>query len=820
MAWQEEDGGNAAKSLIDAFFNSSPEPCLVIIKERIVECNEAALNILGYETRGDLINKSPAVISPEFQPSGDDSYYKSKEHINIALSKGMNQFEWVHKRQNGSHFTVVVTLYAVESNLGLIVYVTWRDVSENKQLHASLMDSETRLNQLFKSMPSAILFLLPDDNNQDYYVTKLNYAAERIFSPDNSKQMKLSEFFPHQRKIAEEIIQSCSEAQTGRAVIENSVILSKGSGIYSWLDFTIYKISTGELVVVVEDNTEQQIDREKLELYACVYKQSKNAIIITNKNNKILSVNSAFTELTGYSEGEVLGLNPCILSSGYVKKQVYREMWKSLGESGYWEGELWDKSKDGRVYPKWTTINVVYDSKGCVKYYIADFSDITKQKTAEEKIHKLAYQDSLTGLLNRYSFELSLASALESSRINNNRLAVSFIDLDYFKDINDSYGHHVGDKLLIAVAERLKKSVRESDIVARISGDEFVVVFSDFSQAEFISSKISNILNLLTEKYEIDDKKLHCTPSIGVSVFPEDGQSAGDLIKNADAAMYHAKSLGRKTYQFFSKSIELSTKKRMQLGQDLYSALEKNEFEMFYQPQVDSVNSTLCGLEALIRWNHPQKGTIPPNDFIPVLEQSGLIEPVGEWVIEEVCRQIALWRSSGLNEIYIAINISAKQLRSQKLVSFIKEAMHKHDIPKGFIELEVTESVAMDDPEQAIDRLSQLENLGISIALDDFGTGYSSLAYLKKLPLNKLKLDREFVRDIETDENDSAISSATIALAHSLGLKTVAEGVETHYQCQFLRNNSCDIFQGYLFGKPLPVSELEKSWGDSGLFKS
>ncbi|MDP1526471.1 MAG: EAL domain-containing protein [Rhodocyclaceae bacterium] len=436
-----------------------------------------------------------------------------------------------------------------------------------------------------------------------------------------------------------------------------------------------------------------------------------------------------------------------------------------------------------------------------------------ENQLAHEQIQYLAHHDSLTALDNRYSMGIRLEQALATVRRNAQPLAVLLIDMDRFKNINDTLGHLVGDKLLIEVARRLEISVRESDIVARLGGDEFIVVLTNLDAARDVMSVGSKILETLGQPYPVDGQVLHTTPSIGVSMFPEDGNDSETLLKHADTAMYHAKAAGRNRLQFFAAELTAAATQRMELEHDLRTTLDAGGLQLHYQPQVNAQSGRVCGFEALARWPHPQKGWIPPMQFIPIAEESGLIEQLGSWVLDQACRQLAEWQADGIHGIRMAVNLSAHQLRSPTLVDQVSACLTTHGLSAASLELEVTESVAMANPEQAIEQLRTLQRLGLHIAIDDFGTGYSSLAYLKLLPIQTLKLDKSFVRDIETDANDATISKATLALAHSLGLKVVAEGVETAAQRDFLVLHGCDILQGYLFGRPTPADECRQLLG-------
>lgn len=549
-------------------------------------------------------------------------------------------------------------------------------------------------------------------------------------------------------------------------------------------------------------------DAIALKLYANVFENSGESILITDKNNRIIAVNNAFTNFSGYSLDEVFNQDPKLLSSGNTPSDTYQEMWATLKKEGFWQGELWERRKDGSSYPKWAAISSVPDQNGDIINYIASYTDITERKAAEEKIYHLAHHDALTGLLNRLSLEDRLEQAILSARRDQVQLAVLFIDLDRFKIINDSYGHNVGDSLLVEVGRRLKNCVRESDITARLGGDEFVVVLTGLSNGTMAAHSAGSIIKEITKPYRVGHYELHTSPSIGISLFPNDGNDPDDLMKHADTAMYHAKDQGRNNYKFFSAALTETIEQRSRLESDLRMAIAKQQFKLHYQPQIHIDNSGVYAFEALVRWYHPERGVIMPLDFISFSEECGLIEPIGEWVLDEACRQLAIWqKQKGSGSLRMSVNLSVYQLRSSRLVAQVRDTLEKYHLSASSLELEVTESAAMENPERAIAVLEDLSALGVSIAIDDFGTGYSSLAYLKRLPIQTLKLDRAFVGDIETDINDAEISAATLALAHNLGLKVVAEGVETNAQREFLARHQCDFLQGYLFSKPLPADE-------------
>mgnify|MGYP001024941231 CR=1 FL=1 len=548
---------------------------------------------------------------------------------------------------------------------------------------------------------------------------------------------------------------------------------------------------------------------EELRLYANAFENSGEPMLICDPQNRIVNINAAFTRQTGYSLDDVRGRNPSMFSAGKTPKAVYEALWAGLRDHDYWQGELWDRKKSGEVYPKWAAISAIRDEQQAVAFYIASFSDITERKENEARIDYLAHHDALTGLINRYNLGNRLSQALLTAQRDRQCVAVMFIDMDRFKTINDTLGHHVGDLLLIEVARRLKESVRESDIVARLGGDEFVVALTGMAAGMDALPVAEKILRALGMPYQIDGNQLHSSPSIGIAIYPGDGEDDTTLMRNADTAMYHAKERGRNNVQFFTAALNTAANERLALENDLRQALRDGQLRLAYQPQIRASDLSVFGVEALTRWHHPSHGEIPPLKFIPIAEESGLIEPLGNWVLDQACRQLAEWRQHGLGNLRMAVNLSAQQLRSPLLLETVAEVLQRHGLQGHDLELEITESMAMENPELAIRQLRGLRELGIQLAIDDFGTGYSSLAYLKRLPIQILKLDRTFVRDIETDESDAEISAATLALAHNLGLKVVAEGVETDAQRDFLIRHECDYLQGFLFGKPLPGAAIE-----------
>ncbi|UCV04667.1 bifunctional diguanylate cyclase/phosphodiesterase [Dechloromonas denitrificans] len=560
----------------------------------------------------------------------------------------------------------------------------------------------------------------------------------------------------------------------------------------------------------VQDISERKKTEAHLRLLAMVFSNSNEAIIVTDGDNRIVATNPAFSVLTGYQPEDVMGKNPRVLSAGTTPPEVFKEMWTGLQQDGAWQGELWDRRKSGEAYPKWLSISLVRDEAGQVRNHIGSFIDISELKATQERIRHLAHHDTLTDLPNRYSLQKKLEQAVAICKRNHMQMALMLIDLDRFKTINDTLGHQAGDELLIQVAQRLNGAVRESDIVARLGGDEFVVALPGISSpadAAHLADKIGREISL---PYQINGQEQRTTPSIGICLYPGDSTEIGDLLKNADVAMYHAKAKGRGNFQFFTEDMNVATTERMSIEADLRLALAHGEFLLHYQPQLDLRSGTIVGVEALIRWQHPTRGLVPPGDFIPIAEESGMIAAIGDWVLEEACRQLSVWQQKGISHLRMSINLSSGQFLDKTLPIRIHELLASNNLSAHLLDLEVTESMSMASPDESISVMKTLRSSGLTLSIDDFGTGYSSLAYLKLLPINTLKIDRSFVKDIESDPNDADICDVTVLLAHKLGLEVVAEGVETEAQLKFLLSIGCEKIQGYLISKPLAAEQAEQ----------
>ena len=546
-------------------------------------------------------------------------------------------------------------------------------------------------------------------------------------------------------------------------------------------------------------------------LSGLVADNAAEGIIICNTMNSIVSINPAFTRMTGFTEGETVGRNPKMMSSGLHDADYYHEMWESLRTVGAWHGEIWNRRKSGEVFPQWLSISSIKNESGEFLQFIGLFTDLSESKAAQERIYFLANYDELTKLPNRAMSRGRLERAINSAVVARDQLAVMLLDLDRFKVINESLGHSVGDALLSMVGQRLQGSVREHDTVGRQGGDEFLMIFPR-AGIDFVARLAKRVLDNLSKPFDIDGHHLVISPSIGVAVYPNDGVDAETLLRNAEVAMYSAKNSGRCQYQFFTIELNSIAQFRLKLETGLRRALEDGEFVLHYQPQVETLSGRIVGCEALIRWVTPE-GLYFPLQFIPLAEETGLIVPIGEWVLTTACSQVKAWQDSGLPAIPVAVNLSSIQFAQADIQQKIRSILISTGLAPKWLELEITETVSMSDADYTTETIHALNDLGISFAIDDFGTGYSSLSYLKRFRVSKLKIDKSFIHNVPHDPEDSAIVEAVINLGKILKLQTCAEGVETLEQFQYLKALHCDQCQGYFFGKPVPADDFARLLG-------
>ena len=548
---------------------------------------------------------------------------------------------------------------------------------------------------------------------------------------------------------------------------------------------------------------------EQLTAKDIIINEALEAVMITDPNGRILSVNRAFTTITGYLPDEVIGETPRILKSGVHTVTFYKDMFAALKKEHYWVGEIWNKRKNGEVFPQWGSITPVMDSQGQIKNYITVFSDISKAKQADERLYYLANHDPLTGLANRSKFVDFLNHALDRSRrYKDHKVAVAFIDLDRFKIINDTLGHTLGDQFLKAIATRLSSVCRNHDLLSRWGGDEFVLALDDISTNDSLADAIRRIIDVVKQPLYIDNHELEPTLSVGVSIFPDDGDNSNDLVRAADTAMYRVKDNGRNGFAFFTENQANESKRKFELVSVLNRALRLNEFELNYQPQVDAVSGTVVGLEALVRWNSPERGLLFPIDFIPQAEELGLINQIGEWVLRKACQQMAQWNNDGVKFHKMAVNLAPSQL-NPSLIALVMRNLTENNLPASQLELELTEG-ALEQGQEVAQIMKQLREIGVALSIDDFGTGYSSLGHLRNFPITCFKIDKSFIDRLPGDAQDEAIVKTILNLGENFKVSVVVEGVEKQEQRDFLTSIGAKTIQGYFYSKPLCVTEITK----------
>ncbi|MEO4047194.1 EAL domain-containing protein [Pseudomonas sp. CAU 1711] len=711
-----------------------------------------------------------------------------------------------------------------------------KDITGEIAAQASLRDSERRYRLLAESISDVIL-----SSNSHLQLSYVSPSAQALFgySPEWLLQHGLLTTLtdPHQlstlQALLDEVKESLGDQEHLRELHRR---LSARPFVFDCLRADGRKITVEMRAMLMWDEqdrfegalgigrdiTQQRRAERDLRMAATVFEHSTAAILVTDPAGYMVRINETFQRITGFAPEDVLDQRPDMLTADRQQAAQFSYILAQLNQRGSWEGELWLKRKDGEQYPAWVGITAVQDDDGDLVSYVCFFNDISERKASEQRIHRLAYYDALTLLPNRTLFQDRLYTALQHAERHDEWVVLMFLDLDRFKPINDSLGHAAGDRMLKDVAVRLAACVDEDDTVARMGGDEFTLLLqARNTRAGALNRAIhvaEQILDSLAQPFVLQGREFFVTASIGIALAPQDGNELSQLMKNADTAMYHAKERGKNNFQFYQAEMNATALQRLELESDLRHALEQGQFQLYYQPQLSGDGKRLTGVEALLRWNHPRRGLVAPSEFVPVLEELGLIVQVGDWVIAEACRQLKAWHQASVRVPKVSLNLSARQFADGQLGMRISRTLADSGVPPACLELELTESILMRDVDETLQTLTSLKKLGLCIAVDDFGTGYSSLNYLKQFPIDVLKIDRSFVDGVPAGEQDSQIARAIIAMAHSLGLAVIAEGVETQEQLDFLRQHGCDEVQGYLFGKPMPAAQFESQFGGRALF--
>jgi len=689
---------------------------------------------------------------------------------------------------------------------------TVQDITEQKSAELALIASEKKFKALFEGINDAV-FVHPLKSDgfsnfievNDISCKRLGYSREELLqlSPkDISAAVDVKKrMTPKHREALE---------KNKWVVFEAVHITKSGESIPVEISSRLFDyLGTVVIMSLARDITERKENEVRLRQASVVFENTAEGIMITDDQANIIAVNNAFTALTGYTDEDVIGENPKLLRSGYHDSVFYNLMWNRLLETGHWQGEIWNKTKDGKTIPLWQTITRINDASGALQHYVSIFSDISIIKQKENELYHMAHHDLLTGLPNRLFLNGRLEKSLKQAQVNKTLVAVLYLDLDRFKEVNDSLGHALGDKVLMNVAKTLVKELREEDMIARVSGDEFVIVIENIEDKNDAMIIAKNLLNSLDKPFMIDGNEIYTTGTIGIALSPQNGNDVDTVLKNADAALYRAKDLGRNTYTFFTEEMALSSLEHISMHSALHNALINNEFIIHYQPQIDMSNNKVLGVEALVRWEQSGVGLIPSGDFIPLAEETGLIVPLGRWVLRKACMQMKAWLDINVSMKYVSVNVSARQILDENIIDTVMDALSYAGLKAKYLELEITEGIIMENDE-AQDILEKLKSLGVSLSLDDFGTGHSSLSRLKHMPIDKLKIDRSYINDIPHDMGSTGIAKAVISLAKNLNLDVIAEGVETEEQAKFLLKKGCKKAQGFLYSKPLTPTMLLK----------
>ncbi|MFK0269988.1 EAL domain-containing protein [Pseudomonas asiatica] len=720
---------------------------------------------------------------------------------------GIRNLEMSFRRSNGQLFTGLTSAetFELDGNLALVVAV--RDISQLKETQEQLQISEEKFAKAFHASPDGLLL----SRQSDGLLLEVNEGFCRLTGYDLSPTLDQTSLdlgiwvdLNERKRLVEQL-------NRDGFVRDFTCHLRRSDGQIRLCELSARPLPiAGDdcMLTIARDITERHLMQEKLQLAATVFENTAEGVLITDIDQRISAVNRAFSEITGYSEIEALGQTPRLLASGQHDSAFYVAMWHQLTDEGHWQGEIYNKRKNGELYPGWLTISAVRNREREITHFVAVFADISSLKHAQAKLDYQAHHDPLTGLPNRALFENRLQAALTCSQVSNRKGAVLFLDLDRFKHINDSLGHPVGDLLLKGIAQRLKEQVRDVDTVARLGGDEFIILLPGLHKPSDASAIANKLLACFNAPFQAGEHEFFTSASIGISLYPQDGTDVSTLIRNADAAMYRSKAKGRNRVEAYTLDLTAQASERIALEHELRRAIERNELSLCFQPKLSLKTQSLVGAEALIRWSHPTFGEVPPEHFIHLAEENGTILQIGDWVLEQACRQMQAWKMHYDPFGPLSINLAGAQLRHPHLARRIEQLLKHYQLKAGDLQLEITENFIMSQAEEALAVLYQLKKLGVQLAIDDFGTGYSSLSYLKRLPLDILKIDKSFIRGLPDDPHDAAIARAIIALGRSMQLTIIAEGVENQAQQRFLAAEGCEQIQGYIVSLPLPPDDF------------
>ncbi len=784
----------------------APEAIVVLDVDlgRIVDANQNALRLFGL-SRDELYRLSPAQLSSPIQADGRDANELAAQYVARAVKGEAPVFEWVHRNAAGEDIVCEVRLVRLPDQHRSLVRGSVIDITQRKRVLAALRDSEAKFATIFRNCPESISIT----TERDGVYLDVNEAFERVTGYSRAEVLGRSALD----------LGMWADNLERRALLERLTRQSRVEGFLAHIrrrdgevrvsQLSAERVEVGGrpcLVVICRDVTQQKRLEDELRLAARVFESTDEGIVVTDPAERIIAVNPAFEQMSGYRGDELRGQRISVLAGKRHDPRFFAQLWEKVHATGRWQGEMWARSRDGEEAACLMTMSAVRDDEGVVINHVGVMRDISHIKRSQEQLEYLANYDALTGLGNRNLFMSQLKVGLDRAARHHRRLALIFIDLDNFKTINDTLGHDTGDQLLAEVARRLKASVRQEDVVCRLGGDEFTVYVEDFADPEALVSTAQRLVQSISEPYQLGQHRLEITASVGISIYPNDGTTITELIKNADTAMYKVKEHGRNGFQFFREDMNARAFERMVFVSGLRRALERGEFRLVYQPLVALEAGTPRGAECLLRWKHPDLGEVSPGSFVPVAEETGLILPIGEWVFTRLAEEIQLLDDALGGRV--AVNLSARQLREAKLIECLLQALQTAGVDPRRLGVDVPEAALLDESERTGEALRRLKASGMAVTIDDFGTGYSSLSHLKRFPIDCVKIDRSLVRDIGTDPDDAAIVAAIITMSRSLGLDVVAEAVETREQVDFLRSHGCIAAQGYLFSRPLTAEGL------------